>query len=83
MPRFKPRSKRSYRKALRTLRVSSEVREILVEIASELEGAYSDAMNELQDAALTTLYAVKDEPVLPKDTRKAVQRLIKKLKGKP
>jgi len=81
MPAFRPRSKRAYRKSLRGLRVSKESKTILAEIANEVEGAYCDAMNELRSAALTTLFAVRDELGVRSSTHKKVSRLIKKLQG--
>ena len=87
---YKPRSKRTLLRALKGLKVSKAAKDILADIAIEVEGAARDALLELRSDVLATLELVEHELVehnmeyqhlSSPEVQAAVQRCIKKLQG--
>jgi len=90
MNRYKPRSKKTLLRGLKGLKVSKAAKDILADIAIEVEGAAYDAVKELQADVLATLLLVEAElhehdveyqHLTSPELKEAVQRCIKKLKG--
>lgn len=88
---FKPRSKKTFIRAMKGLKISKEAKDIIAEIGMEIEGAAYDAVQELRADVLATLQLVEEDlkehdvecatpasPVL----KDAVRKTIRKLGGK-
>lgn len=87
---FKPRSKRAYLRILKDIKISKPAKNIIADIAIEIEGAAYDAVTALRDDVLATLQLVAKElqehdeeyqHLTSPEVKDAVQRSIKKLKG--
>jgi len=87
---LKPRSKQTFLKVMKGLKISKESKDIIAEIATEIEGAARDAVLELRADLLATLELVEHELVehnmeyqhlTSPEVQAAVQRCIKKLQG--
>jgi len=90
MTPFKPRSKQTFLRAMKGLKISKEAKGIIAEIGMEIEGAAYDAVMELQADVLATLLQVEFElkehdveyqHLTSPELKDAVQRCIKKLQG--
>jgi hypothetical protein len=88
---FKPRSKKTFLRAMRGLKISKESKSIIAEIAVEIEGAARDAVKELRADVLATLELVENELVehnmeyqhlTSPEVQAAVRKAIAKLSGK-
>jgi hypothetical protein len=89
MNQFKPRSKTAFLHILKDLNISKPAKNIIADIAIEIEGAAYDAVKELKRDVLATLQLVDKElrehdeeyqHLTSPDVKDAVQRCIKKLK---
>ena len=87
---YKPRSKKTLLRGLKGLKVSKAAKDILADIAIEVEGAAYDAVKELRADVLATLKLVEHElkehdveyqHLTSPEVKDAVQRCIKKLQG--
>jgi hypothetical protein len=90
MTPFKPRSKSTFLRAMKGLKISKAAKDIIADIGREIEGAAYDAVNELRADVLATLLQVEAElkehdveyqHLTSPELKDAVQRCIKKLQG--
>jgi hypothetical protein len=91
MNHFKPRSKQTFLRAMKGLKISKAAKDIIADIGVEIEGAAYDAVKELRADVLATLELVENELVehnmeyqhlTSPEVQAAVRKAIAKLSGK-